>query len=93
MTRNQKELLKLLGSEYSMKEIDMENCIYRKINDNYDIEISNTYRKNKPIDVYVWDISKGMTSNARIVESVCNIKSNLQLKNVVDDLAQKYSDL
>ncbi len=91
MTRNQKELLKLLGSEYSMKDIDMENCIYRKINDNYDIEISNTYRKNKPMDVYVWDISKGMTSDARIVESICNIKTPNDLQALLNDLVTKYS--
>jgi hypothetical protein len=56
-SKNQQELLKFLGSEYSMKEIDLELCIYRKINSRYDIEISGTHRKNHPISVYVWDIS------------------------------------
>lgn len=30
-SKNQQELLKFLGPEYSMKEIDLELCIYRKI--------------------------------------------------------------
>ena len=44
-SKNQQELLKFLGPEYSMKEIDLELCIYRKINSRYDIEISGTHRK------------------------------------------------
>ena len=50
-SKNQQELLKFLGPEYSMKEIDEELCVYRKINARYDIEISGTHRKNHPVSV------------------------------------------
>ena len=48
-SKNQQELLKFLGPKYTIKEIDMEPCFYRKINHKYDIEISGTFRKNRPI--------------------------------------------
>lgn len=50
-SKNQKELLQLLGSKYSIKTIDGEECIYRKINDTYDIEISGTRLKTRPMHV------------------------------------------
>lgn len=92
-TKNQKELLNLLGPEYSIKVIDLEPCIYRKINENYDIEISGTLKKSQSIYVYVWDISRGIGNAACIVETVDNIKSHLHLKNIVEDLTKKYLDL
>ena len=45
ITKNQKELLDFLGPQYSIKTIDGEPCIYRKINSHYDIEISGTRAK------------------------------------------------
>ena len=69
-SKNQQELLKFLGPKYTIKEIDMEPCFYRKINHKYDIEISGTFRKNRPINVYVWDISNGEGIDAVIVENL-----------------------
>lgn len=81
-SKNQQELLKFLGSEYSMKEIDLELCIYRKINSRYDIEISGTHRKNHPISVYVWDISNGDGISATMVEKHFDISNWTDLKNI-----------
>lgn len=92
-SKNQQELLKFLGSEYSMKEIDLGLCIYRKINSRYDIEISGTHRKNHPISVYVWDISNGDGISATMVEKHFDIPNWTDLKTLLDNLTMKYQDL
>lgn len=92
-SKNQQELLKFLGPEYSMKEIDLELCIYRKINSHYDIEISGTHRKNHPISVYVWDISNGEGNTAIIAEKHFDISNWTALKTLLDNLTKKYQDL
>lgn len=92
-SKNQQELLKFLGSEYSIKEIDGELCVYRKINACYDIELSGTARKNYPISVFVWDISKGEGVTAVIVEKHFDISGWDSLKGLLDDLTKKYQDL
>lgn len=92
-SKNQKELLEFLGPEYSVKEIDYELCIYRKLNDHYDIEISGTARKNHAFSVFVWDISSGEGVSASIAEKHFDIPDKLTLKNLLDDLAHKYGGL
>lgn len=88
ISKNQKRLLEFLGPEYSIKEIDQEPCIYRKINSQYDIEISRTFRKSKSIAVYVWSTSPNI-----IVEKHFNISSDDELKLLLTDLLKKYQDL
>lgn len=88
-TKNQKELLQLLGSEYSIKTIDGEECIYRKINDTYDIEISGTRSKTRPMHVYVWQ-TKG---KFEIVDRYFDIKDYQSLKSVLSNVIHKYQDL
>ncbi|WP_196037126.1 hypothetical protein [Anaerotruncus colihominis] len=92
-SKNQQDLLKFLGPEYSIKEIDLELCIYRKINSRYDIEISGTHRKFHPINVYVWDISNGEGNTAIIVEKHFDISNRTALKTLLDILTKKYQDL
>jgi len=92
-SKNQQELLNFLGKEYSVKEIDCELCLYRKINSHYDIEISGTSRKNHPISVFVWDISKGEGVSATIVEKYFDISNRVSLKMLLDELTKKYQDL
>lgn len=92
-SKNQQDLLKFLGSEYTTKDIDGEICIYRKINDHYDIELSGTARKNHPISVFVWDISKGEGNSAIIVEKHFDISGRDHLKLLLEDLTKKYLDL
>lgn len=91
-TKNQQELLKFLGPEYSIKTIDGESCLYRKINSSYDIEISGTTRKNRPISVFVWDITKGEDFAASIVEKHFDISDWASLKTLLDTIIQKYRD-
>lgn len=92
-SKNQQEILNYLGSEYSLKEIDSELCIYRKINDRYDIEISGTNRRRHPMVIYVWDISTGAGISARIVEQFSGITDKSALKNTLNQIIGKYSDL
>ena len=91
-TSYQKDLLTFLGPEYSIREIDLEPCIYRKINDKYDIEISGTTRRNRPLGVYVWDISKGSGAEAVIVEKHIDVSNPVALKILLNDLVKKYQD-
>lgn len=93
ITKNQQALLEYLGPEYSTKTIDMELCIYRKINARYDIEISGTARQNHPISVFVWDISHGDGVAAQIVERWFDIKNMSNLKQLLNNLVEKYQDL
>ena len=91
LTKNQSELLKVLGADYSAKRIDLELCLYRKLNNNYDLEISGTSRKGRAMTVYVWDIRAGENWNARIIETVRGLKDAGQLKQALDELVCKYS--
>lgn len=91
-SKNQQELLKFLGPKYTIKEIDMEPCFYRKINHKYDIEISGTFRKNRPINVYVWDISNGEGIDAVIVEKFFDISGWGELKALLENIIEKYRD-
>jgi len=90
LSKNQSELLKFLGSGYTSKVIDLELCLYRKLNDIYDFEISGTARKGRRMTVYVWDITGGTGNGAKIAESVAGIKTAEQLKQALDSLAEKY---
>ena len=88
--KNQRYLLEILGPEYSMKTIDMEPCIYRKLNDHYDIEISGTYQKRSKFNVYVWDISNGEGPGSRIVDRCTDINGEGELKRVLYNFVAKY---
>lgn len=90
ITANQNRLLAMLGPDYSVKEIDLEDCIYRKLNSKYDIELSGTARKGRPISIYVWDISNGDGISAQIVEKIHQIKYDVELLTVLNSLAEKY---
>lgn len=56
-----------LGKEYSIRMIDGADCIYRKINDCCDIEISgaDSMKKRPEIMVCVWDIEQGDVVNPK----------------------------
>lgn len=93
ITKYQKELLSLLGNEYSIKSIDCEPCIYRKLNSHYDIEISNTKTKNSKPSVYVWDISNGAQLSAKLVDKSCAIPNEETLLQILNKYVIKYGNL
>lgn len=53
MNKNMKEVLAELGSDYTTKVIDWEDCIYRDLGQ-FDIEVSGCNYKNRTYGVYVW---------------------------------------
>lgn len=92
MSKKLNDTLIYLNSDYSIKTIDIEPCIYRKISDRYDIEVSGLDNSSKRFsaDVYVWDISNGDGIGATTVENIHGIKSADELKAVLDSLFVKY---
>ncbi len=69
-----------LGSEYSIKVIDLENCIYRKLNNKYDIEISGLDNRKHGFHcaVYLWSISPTMSIEATY-EDVSSLEQLLEI--------------
>jgi len=88
-----KKALEFLGKNYSVKKIDLEDCIYRNLGNGFDIEVSGiNLRGSKNICsfVCVWDVSKGLNQSARSVEYVRNISTLAVLKSELERLAIKY---
>lgn len=84
-----KSVLTKLGSDYEIKVIDAEQCIYRNLQNGHDIEVSglNNAKKDFKATVYVWDVS----NSPKTVETISNIKSEDELKTTLDSLVAKYS--
>lgn len=82
------ETLKFLGSEYSVKTVDKEPCIYLKL-DKYDFEISGLNSKGsyKAI-IYVWN-----TDNRLDRQDMLYAYSKEELKDILDRLITKYSSI
>lgn len=55
-TQVQNKLCQSLGSEYVIRYIDLERCIYRDYHNGFNLEISGTQtaRKNLRCSVYLW---------------------------------------
>lgn len=85
-----KEILAELGPSYCIKKIDFENCIYRDLQNGYDIEVSglDNAKKSFKADVYVWKTSNG----TEIVEKIMGIDSFEILKFELERLSFKYSE-
>ena len=81
------DALDYLGPSYSVKVIDAVESIYRKINDQYDIEITGSFNKSKTFNCYVWKRSPRVT-----VESYENL--NIQnLEEQLDAIILRYRHL
>lgn len=88
MQKHLKEGLKLLGSDYTIKNIDFEDCIYRKLNDLIDFEISHC---KKGYTVFVWQLKPRI----RVLETVPELEPiKLHgLKKLLDGLEDKYNNI
>ena len=88
-TKNFKIIMDQLGKNYSSKIIDMELCGYRKLNNNFDIEISgiNDNKKvNLDISVYLWKLNP----DPIIFASYPNIKSINDLLQTLKIIEEQY---
>ncbi len=91
ITKKLKDICAELGKKYSIKMIDLEQIIYRKFNDNYDMEISglNNNRKKFKANIYVWDIDHKFL----IVETLEGISSLDELKEKLAYIVNKYGNI
>ena len=83
------KIINKLGKNYS-KKIDMELCGYRKLNNNYDIEISgiNTNSSKNDFTVYLWKLKP----NPIILNSYPDIKSVDKLLQILNQIEDEYLD-
>lgn len=72
----------------SIRVIDGERVIYRKIGDAYEIEVSGLDNKRKSLkaDIYVWALNPG----PHIVEEIFDIRTESRLADTIAELLQKY---
>lgn len=85
------DISKELGSQYEIKQIDLEDCIYLNLHNGYDFEISGTRRRLGKIwcTLYIWQLNP----SERIVEIVHFEKVSIEeLRNKLNSLAEKYKD-
>lgn len=79
------ETLQYLGDDYSLKIIDLENVIYRKISE-YEIEISGLNQKGKyNATIYLW-------KNRQIIKSIQDISSKEELSKHLGTLLLKLEN-
>lgn len=76
-------ILKELGNTYRYQMIDGETCIYKQINNSYDIEISGTCTRRYDLEMTVslWKLESNHTGER--IETVSNVKTIEQLKNTL----------
>lgn len=79
-----------LGSGYSLSVIDNENVIHKKLNDYIDFEIRNVDYNSKSTNatLCIWHIH----NHLEILETIPNIKSIEDLKNLLSTKATYYSN-
>lgn len=78
-----------LGSAYSIATVDHERCIYRKLNESFDIEISgvdNAKTQRLRINVYVWRTHP----HREIVEKIFDIPTIHELRQQLQLIEDKY---
>ncbi|WP_187138309.1 hypothetical protein [Clostridium merdae] len=90
-TNGIKKVQSFLGEPYEIKVIDMENVIYRRLGDDYDLEVSGLDNNRKTIDadVYVWRKIPG----AEIIEIYNSIHSLIDLKDLLGSISLKHRNL
>lgn len=82
ISKKLKETLAALGPAYRIEEIDGEKCIYRKVNPNYEIEISglNNSRESFACTAYLRDLrlsNSGLIIETLPADSLETLRDNL----------------
>ena len=83
ISKKLKETLSALGPAYRIEEIDGEKCIYRKVNSNYEIEISglNNSRESFTCTAYLRDMrlsNNGLIIQTLPADSLETLRGNLE---------------
>lgn len=87
ISKHLREVLKFLGPEYTAKIIDGEDCVYRDLENGYDIEISGCSRKPYHMVIFVWELS-----NLQISEQSEPMHTLPELRKKLDELCCKWLD-
>lgn len=82
------EIAKMLGSEYSVRVIDLENVVYREIN-GYEFEVSGLDHNRERIKakLYIWE----RAISSFIIETVEGIASLEALAIILEAKAREYA--
>lgn len=83
-TKNQRELLAFIGSDYSMKKVDDELCVHRKFNKRFYVEITGTRKNFDEMTVWLFEKGNDIYGGERLVERVRGIKDLGEMKSVLD---------
>lgn len=86
------DVLLFLGKDkYTVKIIDGEDCICRRIS-NYELELSNCSRKKMSIDLYLWKLSENGTPLHTVAHRF-GIKSKGELREVINFVEQNITNI
>lgn len=88
----------LLGQGYEPRRMDGEICPYRRIDEDYDLEVSGYVRHVNDrlgiVMVVLWDVSRGLYSGAREVATVREVPNTPgEIRWVCDLLAARRARL
>jgi porphobilinogen deaminase len=83
-----KNALTQLGDKYTIRTIDLERCIYLKLETGYYFEVSglNNAKRSFNVSLYIWD-----DTIRKIVEKVHDITSVDMLRDCLEAAEEKYS--
>ncbi len=87
MKQSIKDLLKLLGSDYRIMNIDLEKCLYCDFGNGFNVEISGIggVTSVKPLTIYLWFGEK--RPECIIVKTIKNVeRSAMAIHQTVEDL-------
>lgn len=83
------QVCQYLGAPYSVSAIDTEEVIYRKLNDDFEIEVSGVHAKKQTYSIYVWQIRP----HRELVGIYHNICGREALKDALGYCSVKYRNL
>lgn len=86
-----KEICTKLGESYCIRVFDLENVIYRNLENGYDFEISGLDNRKQSFDatLFIWQTQP----EQRVVEQISNIDSFEDLAAELEKATKKYLDL
>lgn len=86
LSPTQQKFLAQLGSDYTTKRIDTEECIYRNFGD-FDVEVSGGRSPRRRISIFVWQTKP----YKQIVEQYLRIPHDCSRINaMLEDISQRY---
>jgi len=80
---------KLHSYGWRVKWIDGEQCLYKKLNPTFDVEVSginNRKTRNYSVNVFVWEI----TPDIKIVDSYTELSSLDQVVSTLLEIEERY---